>query len=256
MNSPQQCVLEVGGRQITQGDVITQLKLNGAWDEALAEVADDALVAQIAQKEKLTVADKELQREFDAFRAARALHKAEDTQSWLKAANLTVEQVEGSLESAILMDKLAEKVVDNKQIEKYYNENPTAFDYARVSQIVVADKGKADEIALNAREDGGDFAKLARQYSVDEGSKCGGGFVGLISRESSNGFSRATTDRIFAGKPGEVIGPVQMGTSYCLIKVEDSGRRPLDEELRFTLRDQLFGQWLADRAGKNAASKA
>src|SRR5688572_28778805 len=112
----QQNVLEVAGRRITQDDIITQIKLTGAWYEALAEIADDALVAQLAKKEKLTVADQELQQEFDAFRAARELNKAEDTQNWLKSSDLTVEQVEGSLESAILMDKLAEKVVDGKQI--------------------------------------------------------------------------------------------------------------------------------------------
>jgi parvulin-like peptidyl-prolyl isomerase len=252
----QQSVLEVAGRRITQDDIITQLKLTGAWYEAQAEIADDALVAQLAKKEKLTVADQELQQEFDAFRAARELHKAEDTQNWLKSTNLTVEQVEGSLESAILMDKLAEKVVDGKQIEKYYNENPTAFDYARVSQIVVDNKGKAEEIALSAREEGEDFAKLARQHSQDQVTRCGGGFVGLITREESNGYPKATTDRIFAGKPGEVIGPVQVGNSYCLMKVEDCGRRPLDDDLRFELRDEIFGQWLAERAGKPTAVSA
>jgi parvulin-like peptidyl-prolyl isomerase len=244
-----QAVPQAAGRQIAQKDLEGRLKLAGDWDGARAELEEEATLKEVASQQGLTVADAELQQAFDRFRASREMYKADDTRSWLQSTGLTIEQVEAALEGEILAEKVAGKVITDRQVDSYYNENPTEFQYARVSQIVTADKGAAEELALSARDDGQDFAKMARQHSKDASTRCGGGFFGLITREDAAGLPRELSDRIFAAKTGEVVGPFQVADAYYLLKVEEVGRRPLDDDLRVSLRQQLFGDWMEKRSG-------
>src|SRR3954452_25450809 len=97
MPEREQMVMEVTGRKIPRAQVEARLKLSGAWDEAVEQLAEEALATEAAAQEGVSVSDEELQRQFDSFRASRELHKAEDTHRWLQSAGLTVEQVEDAL---------------------------------------------------------------------------------------------------------------------------------------------------------------
>jgi peptidylprolyl isomerase len=243
-----QVVAEVAGKKINQEAVESRLKLSGAWFGALDELKDEALIAQAAQKEGLTVSDAELQQEFDNYRLSQGLEKAEETHSWLKSSGLTVEDVESFLEAGILAGKVAKKVISDAAVDAYFKQNPQEFEYAQISHLVVGDAGAAEELALSAKEEGENFAELARKHSIDKGSKAGGGFVGQITRQSTNGMPAAIADQIFSGKAGDVVGPFQSGKAHCVVNVLEVGRRSLDEGLRAGIRSQLFSQWLAERA--------
>jgi len=250
MTLPTKVLKEVAGRQITQDDVISRLKLNGAWYGVLAELSGEAQLLQKADQLGLSVSDDELQQEFDDFRRARELEQADDTHKWLNSAGITVEQVESGLEVGILADKLAEKLIDDGQVEAYYNQNPKEFEYARVSHLVVDEEGAAEELALSVREEDEDFAKLARKHSLDKSTGCGGGFLGLMTRQETTGLPQDAADRIFAASQGEVIGPFALpDRGHCLVKVEEVGQRVLDDDLRLALRQQLFGQQMSETAG-------
>lgn len=224
-----------------QDEIVARLKLNGAWFAAEAELAEEKLVAKVSADEGITVSDEELQQEFDGFRDSQELHKAEDTHKWLELSGLTVEQVESWLESGIQQAKLADKLIEDGQIEAYYSQNPNEFEYAQISQLVVADAGAAGELAISIRDEGEDFAKLAKQHSLDQSTRQGGGFLGLISREDAGGLPGDVADRIFAAAVGEVIGPFELpGEVHCLVRVEEVGRGELDDDVRASLRDQLF----------------
>lgn len=249
----QHIVKDVAGQRITEADVISRLKLSGAWHTAVVELAQEAVVAQAARKEGVSASDSELQEEFDHFRADRELFKAEDTHGWLQSEGLTVEQVETCLEADILGSKLAGRLITDDEIERYYNENLRDFDYARISQIVVPKEGAAQELALSAREEGEDFARLARQHSIDETTRLGGGYLGLVTRDDTAGLPAETAERIFAASPGEIIGPFDLRDAWCVVRVEETGRWELDDDLREILRQQLFGDWLAEKAGGNGS---
>lgn len=237
--------------QVADADIVSRLRLSGAWQSAASELAQESVITKTAAQEKLSVSDSELQAAFDDFRRSRGLEKAAETKSWLESAGLKVEQVESALEADILASKLAEKVIDDKQIEQYYKQHPVDFDFARISQIVVGDAGAARELALNAREEGEDFSALARQHSIDEQTRAGGGFVGLVTRIDASGLPASIADRIFAASASEIVGPFERGETHCLIRVEENGRLELDDELKSVIRGQLFSQWLAERTFGN-----
>jgi parvulin-like peptidyl-prolyl isomerase len=243
-----QVVAEVAGKKIDQGAVESRLKLSGAWFGAVAQLQSEALVAQAAQKEGLSVSDAELQKEFDDFRLSRGLEKADDTLAWLKSAGLTVDDVEGFLEAGLLANKVAKKVISDAAVDAYYKQNPQEFEFAQISHLVVSDGGAAQELALSAREEGESFADLARKHSIDKGTSAGGGFLGRITRLAVNGIPADVADQIFSGRAGDVVGPFPTGKAHCVVHVLEVGRRPLDEGTRAAVRSQLFGQWLAERA--------
>lgn len=237
-------------RKVGRDDVEARLKIKGIWAAAEEELAADAVAAQAAAREGLAVSDAELQEAFDDFRRSLGLHKADDTNRWLREQGLRTEQVEAYVEALVVADKLAASRVDDRQVESFYAQNPARFEYARVSRIVVADQGAANELALSLREEGEDFARLARSHSLDLETRIGGGFVGLITRDDTGGLPQADADRLFAAKAGEVVGPIRLENNYCLVRVEETGRRELDDGLRADIRAALYRQWLAEQMSK------
>lgn len=238
------------GKQISDSEIIARLKLSGIWFGAQSELEDEALIAQAAKKEGLSISDAELQEDFDAFRASRGLEKAADTHEWLKQSGLKVEEVESFLEAGLLSSKLAQKVISDASVEAYYKQNPQEFEYAQISQLIVSDAGAAQELALSAKEEGENFADLARKHSIDKGTKSGGGFAGLITRRTAQSIPAEIADKIFAAAIGDIVGPFAVGKNHCVMNVLEVGRRPLDDGLRSMIRMQLFGRWLSE---KNAA---
>ena len=245
--NPNEVLAEAAGREITRREVEARLRLSGAWQEAIAELCLESAVVTLAEKEGLSVSDEPLQQAFDDFRRSRGLHKKEETTAWLEAAGLAVEDVERLVEAGLLHGQLAEQLVDDGQVDAFYNQNPQQFEYARVSHLIVAEEGAAQELALSVREEGEDFGKLAREHSLDESTRAGGGFIGLITRADAAAFPPEIADRLFSASVGEVVGPFPVaGGGYCLLRVDEVGRRPLDDELRRSLRAELLGQKMSD----------
>jgi len=240
---------EIGQQKISDGDVLKRLKITGLFNEALGSLVRDRAAQQAAATAGVSVSDDELQAAFDDFRCSLDLHKAADTTGWIEAQGLSVEDVEDYLETGLLRQKLAEKLVTDEQVDADYAQNPKQFEFARVSHIVVADKGAGEELVMSIREDGEDFAAVARKHSVDEATRVGGGYRGLVTRGNTQGLADDVADRIFSAEVGEVVGPFESDDTYCIVRVEENGRRPLDDELRASIRASLCEQMLAEKVG-------
>lgn len=240
-----QVMADVAATKVTDDAVISRLRLNGAWLDALRELQHEARLFQVAKKEGLSVTDSELQQDFDAYRLANGLERAEDTHQWLNSAGLSVEVVESFLEAGLIGNKLAQKIITDSAVDAYYKQNPREFEYAQISHLVVKDAGAANELALSAREEDENFAELARKHSIDKSTSAGGGFVGLLTRQLTKGMPTEVADRIFSAKPGDIVGPFQYGKNYCVVNVLEVGRRPLDDGLKTVIRAKLFNQWLS-----------
>jgi len=71
------------------------------------------------------------------------------------------------------------------------------------------------EILAEARG-GADFAELARLNSQDPGSAVQGGDLGFFARGA---MVKPFEDAAFAGKPGDIVGPVASQFGLHIIKV-------------------------------------
>jgi peptidyl-prolyl cis-trans isomerase D len=108
-------------------------------------------------------------------------------------------------------------------------------------------KAKAEAVLKKAKA-GEDFAKLAKEYSDDTGSKDQGGNLGAISRDS---VVKEFADAAFSLKVGEISGLVRTSYGYHIIKV--AGREvPSLEASRAEIKRSLE----LDKASAIAKQKA
>jgi peptidyl-prolyl cis-trans isomerase D len=114
-------------------------------------------------------------------------------------------------------------------------------------------QARAAALAGQARDEGADFAALAREHSDDPGSRAGGGDLGWLEPETTD---PAFESALFALQPGEISDPVKTDDGWHVIQlreVREGKSRPFEEvraelalEFQETERERLF----ADRAGR------
>lgn len=112
--------------------------------------------------------------------------------------------------------------------------------------ILVAKEDLAKEIVAKIR-DGADFAKLAKEFSGDGGSKEKGGLLGYFGKgQMVPQFEQAA----FALKVGEISDPVKSQFGWHIIKVENRRQKPPPEF--DSVKDQIMGTLIHKRAQKVA----
>lgn len=87
-----------------------------------------------------------------------------------------------------------------------------------------------------------DLAATARQYSLDHGTRPGGGDLGWVRRGELDGPLEAA---IFAASPGRIYGPVQSQFGWHLLVVEEV--RPALVRPFAACRDEIFAEIWHDR---------
>ena len=107
--------------------------------------------------------------------------------------------------------------IADSELRAYYDDHPDEFTQeeqvrarhilltAEGDQAVAAARAKAEELKRRAAA-GEDFGALAREHSQDETTRERGGDLGLFARGR---YNPQLEDAAFAGKPGEVVGPVE-----------------------------------------------
>jgi len=133
-------------------------------------------------------------------------------------------------------------VATEDSIEQYFMARRSEFDKAEISTILVATEDLAKELKMRVAEDGDDFHRLARQYSLDAGSKLCGGYVGLMSRRS---LPPAAAAMVFGAAAGEVLGPFRRGDLFQLIFVEEVRTGELSQDVRVSIAERVFSEWVS-----------
>ena len=178
------------------------------------------------------------------------------------------------------LQKNADKLVTDADIEQYYNEHKDEFEEAKVRHILIGTKEEhsADDGHGHAKDDvdkagkgltkeqarqkaqgvldrvrkGEDFAKLAQEFSDDPGSKDKGGLYDFFGRGSMvPEFDKAS----FTLKPGEISDLVETEYGYHIIKVEEQRTASLtDQATRQKIVEKLKQEKLESRIKEIADS--
>jgi len=118
----------------------------------------------------------------------------------------------------------------DKEMMDYYDKNRKDFkveekrklDYVLFSTAPsAADSAKLYQLAEDVKKDaesGEDFAKLADEYSEDPSVRNNHGDLGYFEKGR---MVKEFADAAFAGKPGEIIGPVKTQFGLHIIKIID-----------------------------------
>ncbi len=143
--------------------------------------------------------------------------------------------------------------VNEKELKTYYEKNkdkfrePKAIKARHILIEVPQDASpeqekkalkKAQELRARLLK-GEDFAKLAKEYSADPGTKERGGDLGFFTRGQ---MVKEFEDAAFSLKPGEISPPVRTAFGYHLIKVEEvrESKQKSFEEVKEKVRQELI----------------
>src|ERR1700685_1222655 len=167
--------------------------------------------------------------------------------------------------------------VDDAQLKAYYEEQkaktPESFvqgEQRRVRHILLSVNDPKEDAAVKAKAEGilkraqagGEFAKLAKEFSQDPGFAAPGGDLGWSERKV---FVGPFADAAFGMKVDEISGPVKTQFGYHILKLDgiqppavktfDEAKADLETEYKRNEAERLFNNaqdQLADAALQNA----
>lgn len=231
-NPSEEVVVSTSIGDITQGEFYEEIK----------ELAGPSLLEQVVMNkilnEKYEATDEEVQKQFDTYKE----QYAENFESVLAMNGFTEKTFKDSIRFQILQQKAAEDVeVTDEEINKYYEQGKYEL---RVRHILVetAEEARALYEKIKAGED---FAKLAKENSIDPGSAENGGeldwfTVGTMVTEFN--------DTAYDLEVNEVSEPVQSQHGFHIIQLLEK-REVADYASLEDQKDKIKDTIKAQKAG-------
>ena len=129
--------------------------------------------------------------------------------------------------------------VDEDESRRYFETHQDQYQSeVRLSQILTATPEQA-QLVMAALSGGEDFAKLAREKSLDPTTSGRGGDLAAYLRRGSGQVPVDFEEKIFSLKKGEFSQPIRMSDGYHIMKVTDI--RPSPQKVKFEdVRDDLI----------------
>jgi foldase protein PrsA len=272
----------VNGRAISRDDFNLRLKTfelffkksmddTAAKQQVLDQMVQEKLLSDEANAAGIKVTDEQVESEMGRFMGAldRQYTSRDAVNQKLQQLGLTNDNLASFLKTyllnqAIVDQKKAAVQLTDDEMHAFYNEKKDTLytyktDVVRAAHILVpADQeAKADEIAAKAKN-GGDFAQLAKLYSIDPETAQLGGDIGYFTHD---GMVKEFADAAFAMAPGRTSDPVKTQYGWHIILVEDKqgpGVLPYEkaqDDIKNRLlpakQDKAYQAWL-DGLMKNA----
>ena len=122
--------------------------------------------------------------------------------------------------NAFLADYMRKNPVSDAEKKAEYDKQKAALGDKEYSarHILVKTESEANDLAAQLKK-GGDFAKLAKEKSLDPGSKEKGGDLGWFSPA---GMVKPFADTVSGMKKGDISAPIQTQFGWHVIKLVDS----------------------------------
>jgi foldase protein PrsA len=228
-------VATVNGQPISQAAFQARLEASPIARQVLQQMVQDSLIEQYAKSNNINVSDADVAAREEQLKANFP------SGSWdemLKARGLTEDDVRSALREQLILDKaLANQVqIKPEQIEAYFNKNHAAFDkpeQVTARHILVPNLATAMKVEA-ALKAGGNFGALAKQYSIDPGSKDKGGDLGTFRR----GQMVPAFDKVAFSEPvGAISAPVKSPFGYHIIQV--TAREPGEKATLASATDRI-----------------
>jgi foldase protein PrsA len=228
-------IATVNGHAISRSDFDAKLESSQVARGVLQQMVQEQLLDQYATAHGLTVSSDELAKKEDQIKASFPAGSWDDM---LKARNLTEADVQNLLRENILLDKAVggNIHVSDAEVQAYFNKNHAAYDtqpQVKARHILVANLETANKVEA-ALKSGGDFAALAKQYSIDPGTKDKGGDLGFFRKGSMVPQFEAYA---FSAPIGQISPPIKSPYGYHIIQVE--ARQPGEKATLANSRDKI-----------------
>jgi foldase protein PrsA len=245
------------------------------YDQLKASIVNylvqNEIIKQQAADMKVTVTQKQLDERVKQITTQVGGQKKLD--ALLKKQGVSTDELRTQLESQMLQEAVRAKVGENAkvteaQIKAYFNDpaNKAQFvvpDSIEARHVLVNTKAKAEKVQALLAADNSDanWKKVAKQYSIDPGSKDKGGSLGTFPK----GRMVPEFEKVaFSIKPGTVSVPVKSQFGWHVIEVQkktpgstktfEEAKAMIEQSLKFQVQAKAWETWLAD-AEKTAGIK-
>jgi len=232
---------------------VEQAKIN-VTEKELREALERALQAHLMRK-VLTR---------DAFAEQVKAMSGDSLEAYLDSKAADPDFKQSVLQRMLIEKKFPDKVtVTEDEVEKHYQQRMDwSYNTVKASHILIGTQGaktdedrkaareKIEQILVEAKKPGADFAALAREHSTCS-SKNEGGDLGFFPRKER--MVEPFAEAAFALKPGEISDIVETKFGYHIIKVTDAkvvtlaeARESIIEELTSRKVFQALRQYLSE----------
>lgn len=237
--SSNETVATVNGVNIGKDRLYDELVKAGG-PATLENIITQELIFQEAEANNVKVTDADVDAEIALIK--KNFGTDEQFNAALAQYNMTLENLKSDTKINLTIRKVLEPKTDvtAEEIQQFYDTNKAALgtpEQIQASHILVATKEEADAILAELKQ-GGDFAAIAKEKSIDPGSKDKGGDLGLFGKgKMVPEFETAA----FALKINEISGVVQSEMGFHIIKktAEQAAVVPTFEEKKEEIKNQL-----------------
>jgi len=244
-----QVIAEFKGGQVTQPDFDNYINVLQFFNpQVVTEIKDPTAKKQILEqfiaekyigtKEKLTSKDEtEASNAFQYLRSQKVQMVGSEEKYTKELTTLKINEndIKDYLKRNIAMQLYFEKKINQDQLKQAFQESQQDFTVATVSHILIGNTNRKDEEAKKLADEvlaklkaGGDFAKLAKEFSEDPGSKDKGGTYENMSVSQWVPEFKVAVLKQPIGKVSDT--PVKTQYGYHIIKVV-SRKVPTFEQL-------------------------
>ena len=239
-------IMKIDGATIDVADFIRVLKLTGQYESLIEQVVRDRLTVQAAKKMGLRISEEDIQERADQFRRVRGLHRAADTNKYLDAMRVTLDEFEAFIVDSLYQERMLQQVCSDQAVESYFKLNSPKFEGVDVSHMVLDSEGKAREMISVLADDPDSFEEMAREHSIAD-TRERGGQIGKVLRGSMRSDVEA---KVFNAAVGELLGPFVSGdrSVFEIFRVNAKHAARLDDDTRAEVKRLLREDWLRARA--------
>ncbi|MGM0901066.1 MAG: peptidylprolyl isomerase [Bacillota bacterium] len=240
--SKQETIASIDGEKITK-DELYDVLVGQYGATALSALIDNKIIEMEAAKEKITVSDKEIEDEYNAY--VDSYGGEEALSAALKQSGISEDDLKVDIENYFKLEKLLEPRVEitEEELKTYFDENKESFDeleQVEASHILVEDEATATEVAEKLAS-GGDFDELAAEYSTDAANAESGGELGYFAKGD---MVEEFENTAFSMEVGTISDPVKTDYGYHIIKVTDKkeAKEAVFEDHKEEINEILFNE--------------
>jgi hypothetical protein len=230
---------EVGRFEAAQASSGTDLATLGSYRaQILSAMIDLVLLTQGARNQGIGIDPAEIDQRYAGL--IDNLGGEDGFNAWLEAQGLAQSELRTELETQVLGAKMVTVIVENM---------PPVVEQVHARHILVASRTEAEELQ-GLLASGADFGTLARQVSLDIGTRPAGGDLGWFPQGYL--WLPELEQAAFSLQPGEVSGIVESELGFHLVQTLERGEHPADADVQRWLREQTVRDWL-EQQRSNAA---
>ena len=239
----QEAVASVNGEPLFKGELFEVLYAQGG-PEALEQLIARKLIAQEAKREGIDFSEEELEEELERIIAENFQGSRDEFLSVLEFYNISEESFVEDARLNLMVRKLALTKIEttDENLHEFFESHYYLFEkpeQVEARHILVESEEEAKTI-LKELKDGGDFAGLAKEHSIDTSNKDNAGYLGFFSRgEMVAEFEEVAFDLAV----GEVSPVVETLFGFHIIEILD---RTEETEVAFSEVEELVKEAYID----------